>query len=164
MEELCEVPRCLLWRGLTHHCPIYNVSCIFFSKCLYFSYYMAGCILDRSHMCSFLEYIVSAATMFCFNRTALRTLQITPVWLILPRPSWWQPPSGESSCTGMHKPTPPTATTSHVWLSLWFQIPLPAHFTRNQKVTKPFEHLLPSANYRILKIKCHIYCSYLGFS
>ena len=37
LEELCEVPRCLLWRGLRHHCPMYNVSCIFFHKHLYFS-------------------------------------------------------------------------------------------------------------------------------
>ena len=35
--ELCEVPRCLLRRGLRHHCPVYNVSCIFFSNYLYFS-------------------------------------------------------------------------------------------------------------------------------
>ena len=27
----------LLWRGLRHHCPVYNVSCILFNKCLYFS-------------------------------------------------------------------------------------------------------------------------------
>ena len=32
-----EVPRCPLWRGLGHHCPMYNVSCIFFNTCLYFS-------------------------------------------------------------------------------------------------------------------------------
>ena len=25
LAELCEVPRCLLWRGLRHHCPVYNV-------------------------------------------------------------------------------------------------------------------------------------------
>ena len=37
LGELCEVPRCLLWRGLRCHCPIYNVSCILFSKCFYFS-------------------------------------------------------------------------------------------------------------------------------
>ena len=36
LGELCEVPRCLLWRGLRHHCLMYNVSCIF-NKCLYFS-------------------------------------------------------------------------------------------------------------------------------
>ena len=47
LGELCEVPRCLLWRGLRHHCPMYNVYCIFFSKCLYFSYYMAGYLPDR---------------------------------------------------------------------------------------------------------------------
>ena len=27
LGELCEVPRCLLWR---HHCPMYNVSCILY--------------------------------------------------------------------------------------------------------------------------------------
>ena len=33
--------------GPRHHCLIYNVSYIFFNKCLYFSYYMAGYLLDR---------------------------------------------------------------------------------------------------------------------
>ena len=49
LGELCEIPRCLLWKGL---CPMYNVliSNIFFNKCLYFSYYMAGYLLDRPHM------------------------------------------------------------------------------------------------------------------
>ena len=28
MRKLCEVPRCLLWRRLRHHCPVYNISCI----------------------------------------------------------------------------------------------------------------------------------------
>ena len=36
LAELCEVPRCLLWRGLRHHCPVYNVSCTYFNICLYF--------------------------------------------------------------------------------------------------------------------------------
>ena len=36
LGELCEAPRCLLWRGLRHHCPMYNVSCVFFNKCLFF--------------------------------------------------------------------------------------------------------------------------------
>ena len=30
LGELCEVPRCLLWKGLKHHCPMYNVSCILY--------------------------------------------------------------------------------------------------------------------------------------
>ena len=49
LRELCEVPRCLLWRRLRCHCPVYCVSCIciFFNKCLYISYYMAGYLLDR---------------------------------------------------------------------------------------------------------------------
>ena len=28
--ELCEVPRFLLWWGLRHYCPMYNVPCIFY--------------------------------------------------------------------------------------------------------------------------------------
>ena len=46
---LCEVPRYSLWRGLRCHCPVYSVSCIFLNKCLYFSCYMAGYLLDRPH-------------------------------------------------------------------------------------------------------------------
>ena len=48
LGELCEVPRCLLWRKLRCHGPMqrFLVSCIFFNKCLYFSYYMAGSFLD----------------------------------------------------------------------------------------------------------------------
>ena len=49
LGKLREVLRCLLWKGLRHHCPMYNVSCIFFNKCLYFSYYMVGYLPDRPH-------------------------------------------------------------------------------------------------------------------
>ena len=35
LGELCEVPRCLLWKGLRCY-PVYNVSCILFNKCLFF--------------------------------------------------------------------------------------------------------------------------------
>ena len=28
LGEPCEVPRCLLWKELRHHCPMCNVSCI----------------------------------------------------------------------------------------------------------------------------------------
>ena len=47
-ERTCEAQRCLLWGGLQCHCPVYNVlvSCIF-NTCLYFSYCMAGYLLDR---------------------------------------------------------------------------------------------------------------------
>ena len=30
LGELYEVPRCLLWRELRHHCPMYIVSCILY--------------------------------------------------------------------------------------------------------------------------------------
>ena len=29
-RELCEVPRCPLWRGPRSHCPVYHVSCILY--------------------------------------------------------------------------------------------------------------------------------------
>ena len=38
--ELCEVPRSLLWRGRRRHCPMYNVSCIFFNKCIFHSLWL----------------------------------------------------------------------------------------------------------------------------
>ena len=52
LGELCEVPRCLLWRELRPRdlCTMFIVSCIFFNKCLYFSYYVAGYLLGRPHM------------------------------------------------------------------------------------------------------------------
>ena len=37
----------LFRRGLRNHCPMYDVSCIFFNKSLWFSYYIAGYLLDR---------------------------------------------------------------------------------------------------------------------
>ena len=40
LGELCKAPRCLLWRGLRHHFPMYNVSCILYllQLRLHFSY------------------------------------------------------------------------------------------------------------------------------
>ena len=46
LGELCEVPRCLLWRGLRCHFPLYNVSCVLFNKCLIFLHHMAGFLLE----------------------------------------------------------------------------------------------------------------------
>ena len=68
LGELCEVPRCLLRRGLRHHCPVYNVSCSFLSKCLYFSCYMAGYFMDRPYvfyvdMCVLCVYIAFNSTL-----------------------------------------------------------------------------------------------------
>ena len=37
LEELCDVPRCLLWRSTIALCTMFLVSCIFFNKCLNFS-------------------------------------------------------------------------------------------------------------------------------
>ena len=47
LEELCEVPTFIFGSVLRHHFPMYNVSCIFFNKCLYFSHYMSWYLLDR---------------------------------------------------------------------------------------------------------------------
>ena len=50
LGELCEVPKCILWRGWRCYCPMYNVSYIFLKKCFYFSYYMTGYHQDRPWM------------------------------------------------------------------------------------------------------------------
>ena len=49
LKKLCELPRCLFkgYWGVIFLCRVFLVSSIFFSKCLYFSYYMAGYLLDR---------------------------------------------------------------------------------------------------------------------
>ena len=45
--ELCEVPKCLLWRGLRHHCPMYNVSCVLYLQYMsLFFIVKAGYFLD----------------------------------------------------------------------------------------------------------------------
>ena len=36
--------------GIIVLCTMFPVSCIFSNKCLYFSYYMAGYLLDRTHI------------------------------------------------------------------------------------------------------------------
>ena len=49
LEELCEVPGAYFdvdW-GVLVLCTMFLVSCIFFNKCLYFSYYMAGYLQER---------------------------------------------------------------------------------------------------------------------
>ena len=61
-------PGSLPWRGLRCHCSVYNVPCIFFNKCLYFSYYMMGRFLGRPLKISFLAVNVMA---FPLNCTAL---------------------------------------------------------------------------------------------
>ena len=35
-ENCVRSQRCLLWRGLRHHCRMFLETCIFFNKCLYF--------------------------------------------------------------------------------------------------------------------------------
>ena len=50
---LCEIPRCLLGGELRHHCPMNNVPCVFFNKCLYLSYYLTEYLLDRPCIYSF---------------------------------------------------------------------------------------------------------------
>ena len=52
LGELCEVPRCLLWRGLRCYCPMDSVSCIFFNKCLFFLVH--GWILTGQTSCPYL--------------------------------------------------------------------------------------------------------------
>ena len=66
LGELCEVPRCLLWRELRRHCPPYSVSSYFVSSSInvYFSYYMAGYFLDRLHMSLFMSSTYISISIF----------------------------------------------------------------------------------------------------
>ena len=51
LGELCEVLRCHFegdW-DIIVLCTMLLTSCIFFNKCFYFSYFMAGYLLDRPH-------------------------------------------------------------------------------------------------------------------
>ena len=66
LGELCEVPRCLLWRGLRSyvpHCPMYNVSCTlyFLHKYPYFSYYIDEYFMERP-----LYFILRSVSYFLF--------------------------------------------------------------------------------------------------
>ena len=47
------VPKVPTLMGTEAHSPIFSISCIFFNKCLCFSYYMAGYLLDRPCIVSF---------------------------------------------------------------------------------------------------------------
>ena len=49
LGELCEAPT---WRGWRHHCPVYNVFCIFFNKCLCFTVH--GWILSGQNLYSWI--------------------------------------------------------------------------------------------------------------
>ena len=66
LGELCEAPRSLLWRGLRHHCPVYNVSlsCTF-NKCLYFLYYIDGYFLGRPHRVKWVKIYILLGEYKC---------------------------------------------------------------------------------------------------
>ena len=53
--------------GIIVLCTVFLVSCVFFNKCLYFSYYMAGYLLDRPRVsvCVFICGHVWACTCEC---------------------------------------------------------------------------------------------------
>ena len=82
----CEVPRCLLkgdW-GIIVLCTMFLVSCIVFSKCLYFSYYMARYFLDRLVLLRIQNHIkvcVSVKVLLLDNSTP--SVQSIPLELML---------------------------------------------------------------------------------
>ena len=82
LGELCEVPRGLLWRGLKCHCPRYNVSCIFFKKCIYFSYYMAGYLLDRPRKATNLWSHSNSINNPCIVKKKRDHLSKSGFWLV----------------------------------------------------------------------------------
>ena len=62
LEELCEIPRCLLWRGLRHLvlCTMFLVSCIFFNKCLIFH-------VTWLDVLSYIPFILTLLRVFIIN-------------------------------------------------------------------------------------------------
>ena len=68
LGELCEVPKCLLGRGLRCHCPIYNVSYIVFNKCLFSIVH--GWIL--SGQTSYIKALSCTYALFNLNMPLLR--------------------------------------------------------------------------------------------
>ena len=68
--------------GPRHHCLIYNVSYIFFNKCLYFSYYMAGYLLDRPLIYTEVGFLDHLPILFKFflGTSVLFSSVATPVY------------------------------------------------------------------------------------
>lgn len=88
LGELCEVSRCLLWRGLRYHHPIYNVSCIFFNKLLYVSYYMAAYYpQETSYICIEKKggHLSSndSSTQSLLYRTSPKDMPMGLLWVVL---------------------------------------------------------------------------------
>ena len=56
LGELCEIARCLLWRGQRHHCPMYNICCNpYFVKWMSLFFLLHGWI--PSGQISYMNYV-----------------------------------------------------------------------------------------------------------
>ena len=68
--------------GIIVLCTMFLVSCIFFNKCLYFSYYMAGYLLDRICICKvgFLDHTVVQVLNF-WGTSELFSLVTIPFYI-----------------------------------------------------------------------------------
>ena len=76
LGELCEVPKCLLWRGLRPHCPLYNVSCIFFNKCLFSLVH--GWTLSGQTSCNLSDFYLHHKLFSSYNDSTLRRMFFQP--------------------------------------------------------------------------------------
>ena len=95
LKKLCELPRCLFkgYWGVIFLCRVFLVSSIFFSKCLYFSYYMAGYLLDRprisfpfkKHESEHTDLLVPWHVCFVLFSTHV----LLPLWLGFPIGKHW---------------------------------------------------------------------------
>ena len=86
----CEVPRCLLWdRGFIALCTMFLVSPIFFSKSIYFSYYMAGYFMERPHI--FMKPIVNMSKNSGKYKVFFFSSKNNFLQLIISTEHWFQP-------------------------------------------------------------------------
>ena len=88
LGKLCEVPRCYFegdWCVIVL-CTMFLVSCISFNKCLHFSYYMAGYLLDSPCTIGYLIItfllLISACQNITYKRATFSVLflDISPVF------------------------------------------------------------------------------------
>ena len=133
LGELCEVPRCLLWRKQRHHClhSMFLVSCIFFNKCFYFSCYMTG----------YPFIVLTVGTMLYSG--SLELTYMTPMKIF----TYW--------VTTLHFPAPTSSPWQPLLNSLLIWVWLLYIPQKKKKKHKRIYHLSFFAGYPVIKMKSY---------
>ena len=130
LGELCEVPLCLLCGGLMHHCPMYNVSCIFYNKHFFFHTWLDTFRTDFAY-----SGILPRKT--CIKPLTPKTggSQSCPkkIWGCLGMERWWR-----GQITFSWPKLIPWRKLSHWWKP---EIPLLLHYPLPGHTHKEIQHL-----------------------